>query len=71
MDLCTVAFDPLPNNNILDVSKMEAFADDKLKVARLMISLFDSEGNIVGKEENTGYQNFLFFPCSVFKSSLV
>ena len=31
----------LPNDNILDWTKLKAFADDKLKVARMMISLFD------------------------------
>ena len=34
-----------------------------------MISFFDRAENIVGKEENAGYQHFLLFP-NVFKSSL-
>ena len=27
----------------------------------MMISVFDTVGNIVGKGENAGYQHFLFF----------
>ena len=30
----------LPNDKILDVTKLKAFADDKLTVAKMMISLF-------------------------------
>ena len=40
-------FNSLPNNKILDLSKLEAFADDKLKVAKIMKCLFDREENIV------------------------
>ena len=35
--------------------------DDKLKVAKMMIFLFDRAENTVGKWENTGYQHFLIF----------
>ena len=35
------------------------FADDKLDVVGMMISLFDGLENTVGKGENTGYQRFL------------
>ena len=41
----------LPNNKILDVIKLKAFAHDKLNIDRMMISLFDSEENTVGKGE--------------------
>ena len=34
---------------ILDVTKLIAFADDKLNVTRMMISLLDREENTVGK----------------------
>ena len=52
----------LPNNKILDWTKLKAFADDKLDNAKIMISVYDWVENIVGKGENLGYQHFLFFP---------
>ena len=55
------AFISLPNDNILDCFQLKAFADGKLIVARIMISPCDRVENIVGKEENAGYQHFLFF----------
>ena len=39
----------LPNGEILDRSKLKAFADDKLDVVKMMISLFDTFENTVGK----------------------
>ena len=32
---------PLPNNKVLDLMKLKAFSDEKLNVAKMMISLFD------------------------------
>ena len=61
----------LPNIKILDVTKLKAFADNKLNVAKMTICLFDRVENIVGKGENTGYQHFLFFPQCFPKSSSV
>ena len=52
-------FDSLPNDKPLDWSKLEAFADNKIKVLTIMIFVFDSVENIVGKGENAGYQHFL------------
>ena len=52
---------PLLNNKISDVTKLKAFADDKLNVARMMIPLVDRVENTVGKGENAGNQHFLFF----------
>ena len=46
---------------LLDWSKLKAFADDKIKALKLMIFVFDRTENIVGKEENAGYQHFLLF----------
>ena len=61
----------LSNNKILDNIKLKAYADDKLNIARMMISLFDSEENTVGKGENAGCQHFLLFPqCFPKPSSL-
>ena len=54
-------FNPLPNNKILDVTKLKTFADNKVNIARMMISLLDKVENTVGKGENTGYQHFLLF----------
>ena len=51
--------------------KLKAFADDKLNIARMMISVFDSEENNMGKGENAGSQHFLLFPqCFQKPSSL-
>ena len=55
-------FNPLPNNKILDHSKLKAFADDKFKVIQMLKILLNNIENIVGKEENAGYQDFLLFP---------
>ena len=62
---------PLPNDNFLDMTKLKAFADDKLEVAKMTISLCGRLENTVGKEENAGYQHFLLFPqCFPSPSSL-
>ena len=53
---------PLQNNKILDVTKLKAFADNKLNMTKTMISLFERVENSVGKGENAGYQHFLLFP---------
>ena len=52
----------LPNDKIFDQSKLKAFADDKLKVAKLMIFVLDRVENILAKGENAGYQHLLLFP---------
>ena len=41
---------------------MKAFADDKSNVTQNIKVVFHRIENIVGKEENTGYQYFLLFP---------
>ena len=58
----TTCISPLSNGKILDWSKLKAFADDKINVAEMMISLSDMVENIVGKGENAGYQYFLLCP---------
>ena len=63
--------DPLPKYKILDVTKLKAFADDKLNVVKMMISFFLRVENAVGKGENAGYQHFILFPqCFPKPSSL-
>ena len=52
----------LPNSKILDQSKLKTFPDDKLKLIELAKVVLDKLENIVGKEENAGYQHFLLFP---------
>ena len=59
---CMVKGDSLPNDKILDVNKLKAFADDRIKLAQIMISVFDRVENNVGKRENAGYHHFLLFP---------
>ena len=59
----------LPNDKILDVTRLRAFADDKIDLAQMMISVFDKVENIVGKGENAGYQHFLLFPQCFQKAS--
>ena len=60
----------LPNGKISDWSKLKAFADNKINVAEMMISLPDKIENIVGKGENADYQHFLHFPQSFQMPSL-
>ena len=58
-------FNPLPNDKILDVTKLKAFADTKSNIAKMTISLFD-------RAENTaGYQHFLLFPQCFPKPSFL
>ena len=55
-------FNSLPYNKILDVTKLKAFAGDKINVAQMMISVFDKVENVMGKGENAGNQQFLLSP---------
>ena len=61
----------LPNNKILDLSKLKAFADDKNKVIEKLKFDMGRVENLVGKEENAGYQHFLLFPQCFQKLSFV
>ena len=57
-------------DKILAWSKLKAFADDKILVAKMKISVINVVQNIIrkgvknilGKGENTVYQHFLLFP---------
>ena len=53
---------PFPNDKILEMTKLKAFTDDKLNIAKMIISLFDRVENTVGKGVNAGYQHFLLSP---------
>ena len=46
---------------LLGLSKMKAFADNKLNTVQHRPSLFYRKENIVEKGENTGYSPFLLF----------
>ena len=46
---------------MLDLSKLKAFADNVLKIIKVMIPYFDRVENTVVKGENAGYQHFLLF----------
>ena len=45
----------------LDLTKLNAFADNKKNRDKIMISVHDRVENVVGKGENAGYQHFLLF----------
>ena len=46
---------------MLALSKLKAFADNNVIVAKMLQFLFDSKENIVRKKENAGCQHFLHF----------
>ena len=54
-------FNSLLNNKFLNRTKLKAFAEGKLNVTVMMISLLRVK-NTMGKKENAGYQHFLLFP---------
>ena len=62
-------FNTLPNDKFLNVTKLKAFAEDKLNIAKMTIFFCDRVENTVGKEENAGYQHFLMFPQCFSKPS--
>ena len=47
-------FKSLPNEQILDLSKFKAFADDKIIVTQKLKVMLGRVENIVGKGENAG-----------------
>ena len=52
----------LPDDKILGLPKSKTFVYDKLNVTQNIKVVFHSIENMVGKEENAGYQHFLLFP---------
>ena len=54
-------FSPLPDDKILGLPKLKTFEDDKLNVTEDTEVVFHRIENIVGKEQNAGYQHFLLF----------
>ena len=68
MSIYGVRVNSLLNDKTLAWSKLKAFADDKLDVVKMMISLFESLENTVEKGENAGYQFSKAFIHRVVKS---
>ena len=60
-------FNPLPNDKILDLTKLKAFADDKSNVAKMMISLIDRVEKLWEKEKIL-VTSIFSFSYSVFQS---
>ena len=58
----------LPNDKILDWSKMKPFADDKIRVLKVIIFVFDRVENTVEKGENASYQHSLLFPLCLTRA---
>ena len=48
-----------PNNKTLDLTKLRADTDDKLKVAQIMKFFFEKTNNYIGIGESAGCHNFL------------
>ena len=59
----------LPNNKILDWSKLKAVAEDKINMREKLKFVLGRVENIAGKGENAGYHNFLLFPQCFQKAS--
>ena len=55
-------FNSLPNDKILQWSKLKALTDDKINVTEESKLVLFREENIVGKGENAGYQHYLLCP---------
>ena len=53
---------PLPDDKILALSKLKAFADDKLYVTQKIKIAFYGIENIVEKGEKAEHKHFLLFP---------
>ena len=62
-------FNPLLNDKILDINKLKASADNKLNVAKMAISLFDSQKTLWEKEKML-VNSIFSFTLSVFKRLL-
>ena len=60
----------LPDDKILNKNKFKALAKDKLNVNQKLKFVLRRVENIVGKQENAGYQQFLLFQQCFQKLSL-
>ena len=64
-------FNSLPNDKILYLSKLKAFADNNLNVDQKLKFALGRAENIVEKVENASYQHFLNFPQCFQKASFL
>ena len=60
----------LPNDKVLDWSKLKALAYNKISVTQKLKIVFGRVESIAGKGESAGYQHFLPFPQCFLKTSL-
>ena len=60
-EITILEINPLPHNEIMDLTKLKVFADNKLNITKMTTFLFDRVENFVGKGENAGDQDFLLF----------
>ena len=67
--MASLIFNPLPNDKILDLSKLNAFADDKINVTQKLKSGLGRVENIVGKEENVGLAAMVILTMKPKKNS--
>ena len=65
-----LTFNSLPDDKILPLSKLKAFADNKFIVDEMLQFLRDRVENIMGKAENTGFQHFELFSQCFQKASI-
>ena len=63
-----LSFHPFPHDTILDQAKLKAFADDKLNVTKMIISVFDKVKTLWEKEKFLVLSNFSF-SHNVFKKA--
>ena len=64
-------FNSLPNDKILDWSKLKAFADNKINLIKRSKYVSVWVENIVEKGENAHFQHFLLFPQGFQKASFL
>ena len=62
------SINPLPNGKILDWPKFKAFADDKMNVTEMMISLSNRVENTVEKRRKCRLPSFSPFPTMFSKA---
>ena len=61
----------LPNDKILDWSKLKAFADDEINVINKLKFVSERIESILGKRENAGYEHFLLFGKCLSEASFL
>ena len=67
---CCKEYNFLPNDKILDWTKLKAFAEDKLDITKIMNSVCDRVENIEGKKEKMLVTSIFSFFHNVFKRNL-